>query len=131
MKISIMIKCSFLSVETNLSNATNKFYPLQRVELRCIRPVRDGVIEGEITWIVNKMNPALDPARYSIVNNGSTLIVRNVSEYDTGESHTSFKWTASYISLIGVNCYTVSFKCMNKQTQTDRLIEYADTLILF
>lgn len=60
------------------------------MEFRCIRPVREGAIEGEMTWMVNKMNPELDPARYSIMNNGRTLIVKNASESDTGESHTSF-----------------------------------------
>ncbi|XP_073712333.1 adhesion G-protein coupled receptor F1-like [Misgurnus anguillicaudatus] len=70
------------SVPAHLFNTTNKIYPMQRLDLRCIHPAS---VAGAITWSVNKINPALDP-RYSIIDSdtGSTLTVKNASEIDSG-----------------------------------------------
>ncbi|XP_073712330.1 adhesion G protein-coupled receptor F4-like isoform X2 [Misgurnus anguillicaudatus] len=71
------------SVPALLFNTTNKIYPMQRLDLRCIHPAS---VAGAITWTVNKIDPTLDPMRYSIIesNTSSTLTVKNASEFDSG-----------------------------------------------
>ncbi|XP_051581288.1 adhesion G protein-coupled receptor F5-like [Myxocyprinus asiaticus] len=65
--------------ETTLYNTTDKLYPSQTVMLNCAQSV-----EGEIKWEVNKIDPAQNSQKYSIVNNNTSLIVKNVTEHDRG-----------------------------------------------
>lgn len=73
-----------LSEEKNLTT-TNKIYPLQRMELRCNR---SDSVDGTIKWEVNGNYLTGKTEKYNITNNGSgsTLVVNNASESDSGES---------------------------------------------
>ncbi len=57
--------------------------------LKCIRPES---VEGIMRWTVNGEDPTLNPAKYIISPDSSTLTVKNVNERDKGESHISLSY---------------------------------------
>ncbi|XP_057209817.1 adhesion G-protein coupled receptor F1-like [Triplophysa rosa] len=61
----------------------DKYYPQQRMELWCSHLKS---VHGKMKWRVNDKDPAENKAKYSITNDGSgsTLIVKDVSESDSG-----------------------------------------------
>lgn len=75
---------AFTFLEEKILTTKDKFYPHQNVELRCTHP---NSVAGRIKWRVNDKDPAENSAKYTITNDGSTLIVNDASESDTGELH--------------------------------------------
>ncbi len=57
--------------------------------LKCERPVS---VAGEMRWTVNDQNPTLNPVKYIISDDRSTLTVNNVIERDKGKSHVSLSY---------------------------------------
>ncbi|XP_073672430.1 uncharacterized protein [Paramisgurnus dabryanus] len=113
------------SVPALLANTTNKIYPMQRLDLRCTRPAS---VAGAITWTVNKINPALDPMRYSIIesNTGSTLTVKNASESDSGRySCTINRNTIPYIQWQDI----VIEQRPRIEVDADRVFECKDQIV--
>lgn len=59
-----------------------KIYPLQDVQLNCA--LAAGA-KGIVQWQVNGVDPFLNRAKYSVLNNNRTLKVISVSAADAGE----------------------------------------------
>ncbi|XP_056125058.1 adhesion G protein-coupled receptor F5-like isoform X2 [Rhinichthys klamathensis goyatoka] len=77
----------------NLSTA-GEWYPQQNMLLKCIRPAS---VEGTMKWTVNNNDPALDPSKYLISDDHSSLTVKNVDEKDKGRYSCIIERTIPYI----------------------------------
>lgn len=69
----------FFSEPKTLISTSGKFYPQQRLELKCPQSVNKTV-----NWKVNEKDP--DKSKYTISEDGGTLTLNSAAYSDTGES---------------------------------------------
>ncbi|XP_043074543.1 adhesion G protein-coupled receptor F5-like [Puntigrus tetrazona] len=101
--------------------SAEEWYPQQNMVLKCVRP---DSVEGTMRWTVNGQDPTLNPVKYSISSDSSTLTVNNVNELDRGRYVCIIDRTIPYIQwqdiviqllpniIVGANDRT--FQCVNQ-----------------